>query len=108
MKLYVWEGGQGDYHDSGTLAIIAENVEQVREMVAKNKAEEEIRSAEIQKLWNDRRDNKITEEERIAKMTPLWRDMPGFSNTDLVARKPDRILSLTKPQVAVVNHGCDC
>src|SRR5436853_1538255 len=111
MKLFIWHGGQGDYHDSATVAILANSVNEARQIVAENKVKSEAIGQKITKVWDDFRAGKITEEEKIRRLTPLCADsyVHGmFNNTDVVAREPSEVLDTDKPVVAVVNSGCDC
>jgi hypothetical protein len=96
MRLYIWEGGgiSTGYHDDGTLVVLAESVEQARE-IAKTSAPQEG-----EKEWWDAPD-----------ATSRWLDgqflyaSPEHRENKAIEREPDRIVEIDAPCVVSFNGG---
>jgi len=96
MRLYIWEGNgiSTGYHDDGTLVVLAESVEQARE-IAKASA-----PAEGERNWWESED-----------AASRWLD--GYCNygpaelrqNKAIEREPDRIVEIDAPRVVSFNGG---
>ena len=86
LKLFIWEGGiSSGYHDDGTLVVLAESVEQAREIV---QAEAEAIKGDDDRKWN----------------APghLWDLDTAVANID---RDPERVIDATSPAFVAFNGG---
>ncbi len=83
MKLYIWEGRgiSSGYHDDGTLVVLAETIEQARELA--------IKSSKSQSKFR----------------TDVWRDGKDKYVRTAIQRKPQRVVELDEPRVVVFNGG---
>jgi hypothetical protein len=102
MKLFIWEGHEisSGYHDDGTLVVLAETVEEARELALERQVKQKAVKARWERAW-------------VSFHAGKRRNPPPYPTTDPLAfdgtmkalkRKPDRILELT-PQVVAFNGG---
>lgn len=129
MKIFIWEGNgiSGSYHDDGTLVLMAETVEQARELLRANKARYDKWQAEnaerIQHYYQ------VTEKEWMAERglrysAELWQTSAGKELTKIrgsfdnpycycgwdgsdsaLDREPDRVLDTNAPAIVAFNGG---
>lgn len=102
MRLYIWEGNRisHGYHDDGTLVVLAETVEQARQIA--------IASAPLKDDDFYRGDDKWD----LLQRTDIWQDGYGEQYNagtphvnKAIEREPDRVVELDAPAVVAFNGG---
>lgn len=126
MKIYIWEGDgiSSGYHDDGTLVVLAESPAQAREMVRRERAEQQKLvtdwQARVEQFardngygWGPRVSGKpgMNQDPRFKEATGLaWYEDPRYGkewdgSDAALDREPDRVIELDKPCVVAFNGG---
>jgi hypothetical protein len=104
MKLFIWEGDgiSGAYHDDGTLVVLAETVEQARELALSERAKQKAADARHHRAWESfHAGRRKTQPTYLTTPDPLAFD----GDVEALKRKPDRILDIETPKVVAFNGG---
>ena len=96
MKLYIWEGSgiSGAYHDDGLLVVLAESPEDARVLTLVKAAETEA----LRKRWGAA--TRAHTGEILEYPEETFDGSP-----EALAREPDRVIELDKPQWVAFNGG---
>lgn len=109
MRLYIWEGKgiSSAYHDDGTLVVLAETVEQAREVAIRRREADRRADRAHQRRMNEYWDA-VRADDRPPGPVPMWRESdPLAFDGDLraIRREPDRVVELDTVCVVAFNGG---
>ena len=103
MKIFIWEGDgiSSGYHDNGTLVVLAETVEQAREVAIAMWTAEKAAAKRNNEAWARFYTKERKSMPRFHAPDPLAFDGPR----EVIERRPDRIVALDTPRVVAFNGG---
>ena len=109
MKLFIWESGgiSAAYHDDGTLVVLAETVEQAREIVRANKVHNGERSKRFSEIYALYREGKIDGNEQLRLNAEIGGEygITWDGSDRALDREPDSVMELDVPKVVAFNGG---